>query len=36
MNDALDFDMNLERQPDRKGDLIKITFAGKFPPYRRY
>ena len=33
---AIDFDMMLERQPDQKGDRVKITMSGKFLPYRRY
>jgi len=33
---AIDFDMTLERQPDQKGDRVKITMNGKFLPYRRY
>ena len=33
---AIDFDMALERQPDQKGDRVKITMNGKFLPYRRY
>ena len=33
---AIDFDMNLERQPDPKGDRVRITFSGKFLPYKRY
>ena len=33
---AIDFDMSLERQPDQKGDRVKIAMSGKFLPYRRY
>ena len=33
---AIDFDMSLERQPDQKGDRVKITMSGKFLPYKRY
>ena len=33
---AIDFDMALERQPDQKGDRVKITMSGKFLPYKRY
>src|ERR1700742_3454024 len=33
---AIDFDMTLERQPDQKGDRVKLTMSGKFLPYRRY
>ena len=33
---AIDFDMQLERQPDQKGDRVKITLSGKFLAYKRY
>jgi cyanate lyase len=33
---AIDLDMNLERQPDQKGDRVKLTLSGKFLPYKRY
>ncbi len=33
---ATDFDMTLERQPDQKGDRVKVTMSGKFLPYNRY
>ena len=33
---AIDFDMTLERQPDQKGDRVKITMSGKFLSYKRY
>jgi cyanate lyase len=33
---AIDFDMALEREPDQKGDRVKITMSGKFLPYKRY
>jgi cyanate lyase len=33
---AIDFDMNLERQPDPRGDRVRITMSGKFLPYKRY
>ncbi len=33
---AIDFDMTLERQPDPKGDRVKMTLSGKFLPYKRY
>jgi len=33
---AIDFDMSLERQPDQKGDRVKIAMSGKFLPYKRY
>jgi cyanate lyase len=33
---AIDFDMKMERQPDPKGDRVKITMSGKFLPYKYY
>jgi cyanate lyase len=33
---AIDFDLGLERQPDPKGDRVKITMSGKFLPYKYY
>jgi cyanate lyase len=33
---AIDFDMAMERQPDQKGDRVKLTLSGKFLPYKRY
>jgi cyanate lyase len=33
---AIDFDMALERQPDPKGDRVKLTLSGKFLQYREY
>jgi cyanate lyase len=33
---AIDFDMALERQPDPKGDRVKITMSGKFLSYKNY
>lgn len=33
---AIDFDMALDRQPDPKGDRVRITMSGKFLPYKRY
>ncbi|GBD47420.1 MULTISPECIES: cyanase [unclassified Methylopila] len=33
---AIDFDMTLERQPDQKGDRVKIGMSGKFLSYKRY
>ena len=33
---AIDFDMTMDRQPDPKGDRVKITMSGKFLPYKRY
>jgi len=33
---AIDFDMTMERQPDQKGDRVKMVLSGKFLPYKRY
>jgi cyanate lyase len=33
---AIDFDMTLERQPDQKGDRVRIGMTGKFLAYKRY
>lgn len=33
---AIDLDMQMERQPDPKGDRVKITLSGKFLSYKRY
>jgi cyanate lyase len=33
---AIDFDMELERQPDPRGDRVKLTLSGKFLPYKYY
>jgi cyanate lyase len=33
---AIDFDMQMERQPDPKGDRVKLTMSGKFLGYKRY
>jgi cyanate lyase len=33
---AIDFDMTIERQPDPKGDRVRLTLSGKFLPYKEY
>jgi cyanate lyase len=33
---AIDFNMAIEREPDPKGDRVRITMSGKFLPYRTY
>src|ERR1700693_4639319 len=33
---AIDFDVAIERQPDPKGDRVKLTLSGKFIPYKEY
>ena len=32
---AIDFDMTMERQPDQKGDRVRVAMSGKFLPYKR-
>ena len=33
---AIDFDMDISRQPDPNGDRVSITLSGKFLKYRQY
>ncbi|MFZ4808034.1 MAG: cyanase [Hyphomicrobiaceae bacterium] len=33
---AIDFDMQMERLPNEKGDRVKITMSGKFLPFKYY
>ena len=33
---AIDFKMDLAREPDPKGDRVHITMSGKFLPYKSY
>jgi cyanate lyase len=33
---AIDFRMDLKREPDPKGDRVSITMSGKFLPYKTY
>lgn len=33
---AIDFELSVDRVSDPKGDRVKVTFNGKFLPYRRY
>jgi cyanate lyase len=33
---AIDFDLQMEREPDPKGDRVKLTMSGKFLPYKYY
>jgi cyanate lyase len=33
---AIDFDMAIDRQPNPKGDRVKLTLSGKFLPYKEY
>ncbi len=33
---AIDFSMNIQREPDPKGDRVNIVMSGKFLPYKSY
>lgn len=33
---AIDFKMDIQRQPDPAGDRVVITLNGKFLPYKKY
>ncbi|MBX3437400.1 MAG: cyanase [Planctomycetaceae bacterium] len=33
---AIDFTIDIDRVPDPKGDRVKITYNGKFLPYRKF
>ncbi|HAP24964.1 MAG TPA: cyanase [Achromobacter sp.] len=33
---AIDFKMDLSREPDPKGDRVQIVMSGKFLPYKTY
>ncbi|WP_445370188.1 cyanase [Methylomonas sp. HW2-6] len=33
---AIDFSMDLQREPDPKGDRVRIVMSGKFLPYKSY
>jgi cyanate lyase len=33
---AIDFDMEIKREENPKGDRVRITMSGKFLPYKRY
>jgi cyanate lyase len=33
---AIDFEVDIERVPDPKGDRVKVTLNGKFLPYRKW
>jgi cyanate lyase len=33
---AIDFEMDIEKIEDPKGDRVKITYNGKFLPYRKW
>ncbi len=33
---AIDFNMEMEREPNAKGDRVRLTMSGKFLPYKYY
>ena len=33
---AIDFEIDIRRQPDPKGDRVVVTYNGKFLPYRKW
>jgi cyanate lyase len=33
---AIDFDMEISREANPKGDRVRITMSGKFLPYKYY
>ena len=33
---AIDFTMDIQRQPDPKGDRVNVVLSGKFLPYKTY
>ena len=33
---AIDFEIDVQRIPDPKGDRVRITYNGKFLPYRKW
>ena len=33
---AIDFDMKIDREPNPKGDRVRMTMSGKFLPYKYY
>jgi cyanate lyase len=33
---AIDFNMDMKREPNDKGDRVKLTLSGKFLPYKYY
>jgi cyanate lyase len=33
---AIDFSMDIEKQPDPKGDRVILTMNGKFLPYKSW
>ena len=33
---AIDFRMDITREPDPKGDRVNVSMSGKFLPYKTY
>jgi cyanate lyase len=33
---AIDFNLHIEKEPDPKGDRVKVTMSGKFLPYKKF
>jgi cyanate lyase len=33
---AIDFNMEIDREPNPKGDRVRISMSGKFLPYKYY
>jgi cyanate lyase len=33
---AIDFELDIQRKPDPKGDRVVVTYNGKFLPYRKW
>jgi cyanate lyase len=33
---AIDFDLQIDREANPKGDRVKLTMSGKFLPYKYY
>lgn len=33
---AIDFSLHIDKEPDPKGDRVKVTMSGKFLPYKKF
>ena len=33
---AIDFNMDIQREADPKGDRVNVVLSGKFLPYKQY
>jgi cyanate lyase len=33
---AIDFTLYIDKEPDPKGDRVKVTMSGKFLPYKKF